>query len=359
MKFVHIADMHFDSPFTSLNRVEKLGDIRRLEQRKVFKDILEYIKTNEIPYLFISGDLYEHEYVKQSTIEYINNLFKEIPKTNIFITPGNHDPYLKNSYYNKFKWNYNVHIFNGNIEKISFKDVDIYGYGFEDFYCKNSKVENIKIENKDKINILIMHASLDTTKQEELQYNSVTKRELESLGFDYIALGHIHKTNYEKDEVKNIIYPGSTISLGFDELGKHGMIVGDIEKAKLKLEFVNMDKREFKEKEINIEDISLMDELIEKLDNIKLEENKLYKIILIGKRKFEININEIFKFCQNEQIMKIKDFTKPDYDLEKISKEESLRGFFVSDMLEKLKSNEYNKEIIEKAIEIGLDAIGR
>ena len=72
-----------------------------------------------------------------------------------------------------------------------------------------------------------------------------------------------------------------------------------------------------------------------------------------------ININEIFKFCQNEQIMKIKDFTKPDYDLEKISKEESLRGFFVSDMLEKLKSNEYNKEILEKAIEIGLDAIGR
>ena len=26
MKFVHIADMHFDIPFTSLNTVENLGD---------------------------------------------------------------------------------------------------------------------------------------------------------------------------------------------------------------------------------------------------------------------------------------------------------------------------------------------
>ena len=34
MKFVHIADMHFDSPFTSLGRIEGLSDIRRLEQRK-------------------------------------------------------------------------------------------------------------------------------------------------------------------------------------------------------------------------------------------------------------------------------------------------------------------------------------
>ena len=39
MKFVHIADMHFDSPFTSLGRIEGLSDIRRLEQRKIFKKI--------------------------------------------------------------------------------------------------------------------------------------------------------------------------------------------------------------------------------------------------------------------------------------------------------------------------------
>ena len=134
MKFVHIADMHFDSPFVNLSDKDILGDLRRLEQRKVFKKVIEYIKQNEIEYLFISGDLYEHKYVKSSTIEYINNLAREIPSTKIFISPGNHDPYLKNSYYNKFSWNENIKIFHSEIEKIEDDNVVIYGYGFSDFY---------------------------------------------------------------------------------------------------------------------------------------------------------------------------------------------------------------------------------
>ena len=44
MKFVHIADMHFDSPFINLADKEYLGDLRRLEQRKIFKKVIEYIK---------------------------------------------------------------------------------------------------------------------------------------------------------------------------------------------------------------------------------------------------------------------------------------------------------------------------
>ena len=96
MKFVHIADTHFDRPFVNLSDKESLGDIRRLEQRKAFKKAIEYIKENNVEFLFISGDLYENEYVKRTTIEYINDLFKEIPNTKIFIAPGNHDPYIKN-----------------------------------------------------------------------------------------------------------------------------------------------------------------------------------------------------------------------------------------------------------------------
>ena len=97
MKFVHIADMHFDTTFDSLK--DDLGEKRRLEQREAFSKMIEYIKTNQIPYLFISGDLYEQKYIRESTIEFINNKFKEISETSVFIAPGNHDPYLKNSYY--------------------------------------------------------------------------------------------------------------------------------------------------------------------------------------------------------------------------------------------------------------------
>lgn len=187
MNFVHIADMHFDIPFTTLNQKD-LGSKRRLEQREAFKKIIEYIKQNQIGYFFICGDLYEHEYVKQSTIEYINHLFTEIPNTKVYIVPGNHDPKLKNSYYTKYKWADNVYIFGEEIQKVSEEDVDIYGFGFENFYMKNTKIKEVKIEDKNKINILLTHASIDGAKDEEKIYNPISKKQLESLDFDYIGL---------------------------------------------------------------------------------------------------------------------------------------------------------------------------
>ena len=45
MKFIHIADMHFDSPFTLLSSQENFGDQRRLEQRRALKKIIEKIRT--------------------------------------------------------------------------------------------------------------------------------------------------------------------------------------------------------------------------------------------------------------------------------------------------------------------------
>lgn len=360
MKFVHIADLHFDIPFTSLNRIQNLSNIRRLEQREALRKVIEYIKENSIECLFISGDLYEHEYIKQSTIEYINNLFKQIPDTRIFISPGNHDPYITNSYYSKYSWNENVYIFNQKINKVSYNDCDIYGYGFQDFYCKDSKIENIEIENPEKINILIAHGSLNDIKKSEedyFNYNPINKNNLKNKNFDYVALGHIHKTNFDENE--NIIYPGSLISFGFDELGKHGMIVGEITKNNRKIKFVNIDNREFKEEKLDISKIISKEELVEKINNLKIEPNKLYKIILIGSRNFEVDINLINKLIENNQILKIKDNTEIGYDLEKMSRENDLKGIFVKLMLEKQANSisEENREKIERAIEYGIDAL--
>jgi len=356
MKFVHIADMHFDSPFIRLSDKGILGDLRRLEQRKVFKKVIEYIKQNQVEYLLVAGDLYEHKYVKQSTIEYINNLFQEIPQTKIFISPGNHDPYVKNSYYNKYQWSENVRIFHSRIEKIENEDVNIYGYGFDDFYCTSCGIEALKIEDFDKVNILMMHGTLDGATIEEKQYNSITRKLLEEKKFDYIALGHIHKPEYST----NIVYPGSIVSLGFDELGEHGMIVGEIEKGKLELEFVPLDEEEFKEIKIDVTEILSKEELIEKINNLEEKNNVYIKIILIGNRNFEINKYEILKYIKNERIIKIKNHTKIAYNLETMANENTLKGLFAKEMLKKLKQPDLTleeKEMIEKAIEIGLGAL--
>lgn len=359
MKFVHIADMHFDTSFTSLTNKADLGDVRRLDQRQAFNKIIDYIKENNIPYLFIAGDFYEHEYIRLSTIEYINNLFGQIPNTQIFISPGNHDPYLKNSFYNKFYWNENVHIFDSKLSVFELDDIDVYGYGFDDFYYTNKDLESAQIKNKGKINILVAHGSLNASNTLEKDYNPISEKMLKEKGFDYVALGHIHKLDYNTTQNQNIVYPGSTVSLGFDELGKHGMIVGNIEKNKLELEFIPVDNKEFVIKEIDVTDMLDLDELATRINNIEFMENTYYKISLIGKRNFEIDLYKLNKFIINQNIIKIKDYTKLNYDLEKLSNENTLKGLFVKELLERMNENPDDEEILENALEIGFDILDK
>ena len=48
MKFIHIADVHFDIPFTRLEG-RNLSEMRRLEQRNAFRKVIEkYILYQEI-----------------------------------------------------------------------------------------------------------------------------------------------------------------------------------------------------------------------------------------------------------------------------------------------------------------------
>ena len=240
------------------------------------------------------------------------------------------------------------------------EDANIYGFGFDDFYCKKSGIEDIELEDKNKLNIIVMHGSLDGGTIENSEYNPLSRKMLKEKGFDYVALGHIHKLDYNKEENQNIVYPGSTVSLGFDELGPHGMIIGEIEKNKLQLEFKPLDEIEFKLKELDVTEISSKEELIEKINELEFDENNLIEIILTGRRNFEIDKYELYRLISNDKIIKIKNKTKINYDLNKLANENTLKGLFAKEMLEKLNDenlSDEDKEIIEKAVEIGLEAL--
>lgn len=336
MKFVHIADVHFDMPFRTLAERADLGQQRRIEQRNAFKKVIDFIKKEKVDYLFISGDLYEEENIRRTTIDYINNLFKEIKNTKIFISPGNHDPYLKNSYYSVYNWAENVKIFTEKVEVIEYEDVNIYGYGFNNFEMNENQLDKIKIENTEKMNILITHGDIYT----DSNYNKIEKNKLNK--FNYVALGHIHK----RDEY----YPGSLIALGFDEPGEHGFYFGETTKLNgkefLNKKFIKIDEKEFIKKEINITNISSKEELIEKLNLIETK-NNYYEIYLTGTRNFQNDIN--MKLIQTN-IIKIKDKTK--YQNSTTENNKTLSGIFLKKLNAKLRNGEIDEETYQRVLEL-------
>lgn len=186
-------------------------------------------------------------------------------------------------------------------------------------------------------------------------YQPILETKIDSLGFDYVAMGHIHKTNFQEN--KKIIYPGSPISFGFDEPGKHGMVVGEIDENGLQTEFVKLDDRMFEKYNFSVDHIASPEELVEKISDLKLEEKNLYEVVLQGNRQFDIRPREILKLIEPENILKIKDETEIGVDIEQIAKESNLRGIFVREIIKKYKEEKYSEEQIKKAIEIGLEVM--
>ena len=65
MKFLHLADIHLDMPF---KLVGAMGEKRRMMQLDILRQVAEYVNKNKIKYIFIAGDLYEHEYIKDGIL---------------------------------------------------------------------------------------------------------------------------------------------------------------------------------------------------------------------------------------------------------------------------------------------------
>ena len=135
------------------------------------------------------------------------------------------------------------------------------------------------------------------------------------------------------------------------------MIVGEITKDKFYMDFVRLDDRKFEEFELDVSEFASKEDLLEKIMNLNLNKSNIYKIILVGKRNFEINPRELLKILSSDNILKIKDETKLNYDLEELSMQNNLRGIFIREVIEKYKSGECTEEEFQKAIEIGLEAM--
>ncbi len=347
MKFIHIADVHINKPC-------KNSKIRKQKLFDAFAKMIKFIKKENIDYLFIAGDFYEHRYINNVDIKYIDELFKEIPNTKIYISPGNHDPYTEDSIYNSYKFSDNVHIFR-NLDNIKNNDVNIIGYGFTNFESKDINIQDIKNKiNNDTSNILLIHGDLNGSSI----HNNMNVHELEKLNLDYIALGHIHKSNFNcidkivdlnKLKKENIYYSGSFLNDEFKQnFDETGVIYGKIDKNRnlLNLNRLHFDNTEYIIKTVDISKIENTFKLIMYLDEkIMYDENKYYLINLVGNKNFILDEKYILKNLSNKNILDIKDMRVKKINFENLRKENTLKGHFVNKCLNKIEELEKQDSI--------------
>ena len=101
-----------------------------MDLKDTFQKIINMAHEEEVGLIFICGDLYEHDYIRRSTIDFINHAFKSIKDIKVFIVPGNHDPWVKGSYYMNYEWANNVNIISKDNPYVHLKEegIDIYSY---------------------------------------------------------------------------------------------------------------------------------------------------------------------------------------------------------------------------------------
>lgn len=362
VRIFHCADLHLDSPF-SLSSPAK-ADQRRIELRSAFTSALMIAKQQQTQLFFISGDLFDSEYVTRDTAELIVSELGAFPSCRFFIAPGNHDPINDVSPYKTVPFPENVHIFGPSKEKISIPElnVNVYGFGFASASYMSSPVVGYGNLDPDAVNILVVHGD---TSSPLSKYGPVTKSEIALSGFDYIALGHIHApSGVLKEGGTFYAYPGCLEGRSFDEPGYHGALAGTVEKGNVDLKFIRFSKRRYETTSVDVTGAATKQAAIEIIrSKIRSYGNDtIIRVNVTGTvpEPYLIRPSEIGKGYEYPCKIELMDSTVPEIDLTSLEKDTTLKGVFYKKMLDRLaavppESEEY--ATLLAALKYGLSAL--
>ena len=243
-------------------------------------------------------------------------MFSELTKTQVVLCVGNHDYLKKDSYYRTFRWNENVHmILDRELSSVDLPELDVSVYSFS-YHAKEvteKPYANRYALRRSKTEILMVHGG-------DEKHVPVKPDEILSLGYDYIALGHIHKPQIVVPD--KMAWSGSLEPTDTNDVGEHGYIAGEITDAGVKIEFVPFASRQYIHMAVPVTGEMSGYELKENLKKIieKKGIQNIYKIILRGFRNPDVQF-DLQALDTYGNVIEIIDDTKPSYNYAKIKEQ--------------------------------------
>jgi len=347
VRFIHTADLHLDTPFKGLTRwnsdlSKKLKDATF----RSFKNIIDLCSDKKVDFLIISGDIFDSE---NKSLAAQLRFFSELKSLSgkgipVYFTCGNHDPL--NSWMDTIDLPENVIRFDsyvGQFHTFKKEDIaiaDIHGISFNEKAINRNLAVDFKLTpNPAPISIAILHGTVGSPGPHE-NYAPFSIENVAGKGFDYWALGHIHKKRIVSASNPTILYPGNPQGRDFGESGEKGCYLVEISEGNDPvLEFIPSQVIRFEILEIDLSAIGKIEflqgkinETLENTENYNEEVNYILRINLVGRTGLHKSINdkaeidalvELFNEGQlNQQyfrwIDKVYVNTRPDIDIEKV-----------------------------------------
>lgn len=352
MQIIHAADLHLGSKIDA--RLPKhLAEMRRLEVRSAFQNMLTYANQHNIHIILLAGDIFDSDLPLRQDKEFFYQLIEQNQHIRFYYLRGNHD--CKTSYTKTLK---NLKLFNDRwqyyMEREDGEEVVLAGI---EQTAENAKTlyTTLTLEAKN-TNIVLLHGQ---TSQTQTGKDIVNLPALQNKNIDYLALGHLHTYAYKMlDSRGQYAYCGCLEGRGFDELGAKGFIQLTVENKKITHRFIQNSLRQIQEIFVDLSDCAKFVDAMTKVEQtIQLQSQNLYRLQLIGKVHFECDtLAEIIQNTYQSRCfyLEVEDKTTIKYDIEGLQTEESLRGEFVRTVLQNESLLSLSKE---KILQLGLQAL--
>lgn len=235
-RFIHTADIHLDSPLRGLEAHEDapVAEIRGAT-RRALENLVDLAVEEDAAFVLIAGDLYDGDWKDYQTGLFFVQQMGRLNQAGIrvFIVSGNHDAASQTT--RTMPLPENVTLFsNRSPRSVELDDLNAAIHGQS--YAARAVTENMALQypatDPGCFNIGLLHTCL-TGREGHEDYAPCTIDDLRSKGYDYWALGHVHKREVvEKDPW--IIFPGNIQGRHIREAGPGSATLVTVEDGRVK-----------------------------------------------------------------------------------------------------------------------------
>jgi DNA repair exonuclease SbcCD nuclease subunit len=364
IRILHTSDVHLDATFRASGLPSARARERCAAHLEAFDHVAAETRRLAAHLLFIAGDLFEGAHARPATVRHVARALEGCG-ARVFISPGNHDPLLEPSVYGLVPWPTNVHVFGPLWEAVSLPDLDlvVHGRGFGESEERARLVEGLVVSGPGR-HVLVAHGSDESNRPDRHDpYRPFLPEELDAFPLLYAALGHFHRFGELPTRRVRALYCGSPIPQGFADQGDHGIVFVRLQGTTVEVERLPLPGRRFVTLQVDVSGADTQAELLRRLQET-LEGKGLGRDFLRLRLQgslppdFEMDreaLREDLRSLAHE--LEVRDETVPEYDLETLSLEGTVRGHFVRALLERQQAApEGQREEILQALHYGLDA---